>query len=348
MPIDAIVYYESSWDIQTNEYIKQNLDKINDALSTYPSGYCRFQLFYVPQPKLQMFESEEEAQKELERKAALYHEATSPFEGVISCALLQDKGHEEYTSQRVMTFNIEDCTPQAILTAIRYMAKLADDFKDEVLDRSGSIPAVYRQMWQVDLAVECKEFYETNEKWLSGKYEMFFTEPILKYDENSHRLWFIDKNGNLEEEFVPHNLQAQAFYILVWNHREGVKDRDLCSAPNDEQAQAREKLLKEELVKYYKILSPNKDTQFVEPHYYEEKVESFCSPTYNRSSIITKIRNAFINHETKRVHKLYAKKVASYYAFDGKEGIIRVANRNTIILPDCLKETLLHEENTDN
>ncbi|MCK8621902.1 hypothetical protein [Prevotella sp. E13-27] len=348
MPIDAIVYYESSWDIQTNEYIKENQKKINAALSTYPSGYCRFQLFYVPQPKLQTFESEEEAQKELERKAAMYHEATSPFEGVISCALLQDSGHEEYTSQRIMTFNIEDCTPQAILTAIRYMAKLADDFKDEVTERSGSIPAIYRQMWQVDLAVECKEFYETNEKWLSGKYEMFFTEPILKYDEDSHRLWFIDKNGNLEEEFVPHSLQAQAFYILVWNHREGVKDRDLCSAPNDEQAQAREKLLKEELVRYYKILSPNKDTQLLEPHYYEDKVEAFCSPLCNRDSVRSKIKKAFINHETKRVHELYAKKVASYYAFDGKEGIIKVANRNTIILPDCLKETLLHEENTDN
>lgn len=350
MPIDAIVYYESSWDIQTNEYIKENQKKINAALSTYPSGYCRFQLFYVPQPKLQTFESEEEAQKELERKAALYHEATSPFEGVISCALLQDKGHEEYTSQRVMTFNIEDCTPQAILTAIRYMAKLADDFKDEVLERSGSIPAVYRQMWQVDLAVECKDFYETNEEWLSGKYEMFFSEPILKYDEKTHRLWFVDNNGDIEEEFVPHDLLAQAFYLLVWNHREGIKDYDLCSAPNDKLAQEREKNLKEEFTNYYKILNPGRDVQLGDPDFHKKQIIKFCDSKGGdaRNTARSRIKKAFLIHETKRVHELYANKVASYYAFDGKEGIIKVANRNTIILPDCLKETLLHEENSDN
>lgn len=143
---------------------------------------------------------------------------------------MQDKGHEEYTSQRVMTFNIEDCTEQAIITAIRYMAALADNFKDEVLTGSGSIPAKYRQMWQVDLAVECKELYDSVDDWLSGKYEMCFTQPILKFDDATHRLWFVKNNGELDEEFIvkQHDLLAQAFYILMWNHPEGIKDSDLC------------------------------------------------------------------------------------------------------------------------
>lgn len=350
MPVDAIVYYESSWDTQTNVFIKTNQKKINDALSTYPSGYCRFQLFYVPQPKLQIFESEEEAQKELERKAAMYHEATSPFEGVISCALLQDKGHEEYTSQRIMTFNIEDCTQQAILTAIRYMANLADDFKDEVLKRSGSIPVVYRQMWQVDLAVECKDFYETNEKWLSGKYEMFFTEPILKFDEETHRLWFIDNNGDLEEEFVPHDLLSQAFYVLAWNHREGIRDCDLCNNTDDKEAQHRKEQIIDEFVRYYKIFNPGRDTQLGDPNFYLKQIKFFFGQDNRDARNISRsrIKKAFRIHETKRVHELYAEKVASYYAFDGKEGIIKVTNRNTVILPDYLKETLLHEGNKDN
>lgn len=346
MPVDAIVYYESSWDTKTNKYLKDNIKKINDALSTYPSGYCRFQLFYVPQPKLQEFESEEEEQEELQRKAAMYHEATSPFEGVISCALVQDKGHEEYTSQRVMTFNIEDCTEQTIISAIRYMAKLADDFKDEVLGRSGSIPARYRQMWQVDLAVECKDFYETNEKWLSGEYEMLFTQVILKFDEKTHRLWFVDNKGELEEEFnTQHDLLAQAFYILVWNHPEGIKDYDLCSPSYDKIAQAREEQLKEELIRYYKIFNPNRDKHTGNPNYYKEKVDKFCdSPGRGtRSTARSRIEDAFNERETKRVHELYAKKVASYYAFDAKEGIIKVANRNTIELPDSLKGPAIRE-----
>ena len=338
MPIDAIVYYESSWDTKTNIFIKENQKKINDALSTYPSGYCRFQFFYVSQPRLQVFESEEEEQKELQRKAAMYHEATSPFEGTISCALVQDKGHEEYTSQRVMTFNVEDCTEQTIITAIRYMAKLADDFKDEVIDRSGSIPAVYRQMWQVDLAVECKDFYETNNKWLSGEYELFFTQTMLKFDERTHRLWFVDNKGELDEEFVQHDLMAQAFYILVWNHPEGVKDSDLCTPYKE--GKAREAQLKEELSHYYKIFNPIKDTQMGNPEYYKEQVEKFCAidEYAKRNTARSRIKKAFIERETKRVHELYARKVASYFSFDAKDGIIKVGNRNSVIdLPDSLK-----------
>lgn len=359
MPIDAIVYYESSWDIQTNTYVKENLQKINDALSTYPSGYCRFQLFYVPQPTIQEFGTEEERLQNLECKAALYHDATSPFEGTISCALMQDKGHEEYTSQRVMTFNIEDCTEQAIITAIRYMAALADDFKDEVLTRSGSIPAKYRQMWQVDLAVECKELYDSVDDWLSGKYEMCFTQPILKFDDATHRLWFVKNNGELDEEFIvkQHDLLAQAFYILMWNHPEGIKDSDLyySEKENNEAKKIRVDALKKEFVEYYKIMSPDsyRDSKERMLIHYQKQINYFCDKENRneRSIARSRIKTAFMEHETKRVHKLFAEKVTSYYAFTGKEGIIKAENidpvnnpnynRTTIILPDELKINII-------
>ena len=352
MPIDTIVYYESSWDLRTNDFIKQNQKKINDALSTYPSGYCRFQLFYVPQPQTQYFANEEEKQAELNRKAALYKNATSPFEGMLSCALKQDKGHEEYTSQRIMTFNIEDCTEQTILTAIRYMAKLADDFKDEVMEGSGAIPAQYRQMWQVDLAIECKELYDSVSSWLSGDYEMYFTQPILKFDEETHRLWFVDNKGNLKEQFVKNDLLTQAFYILVWNHPEGIKDSDLCCDPTNKEAVIREKELKEEFVQYYQIFNTKHAAPIM-------KIEEFCSAnsSNDRSIARNRIKNAFLNHETNRVHELFAQKLTSYYSFDGKEGIIRAENidpinnpnynRTTIILPDKLKLNIL-KHNADN
>ena len=351
MPIDAIVYYESSWDVQTNTYVKDNLQKINDALSTYPSGYCRFQLFYVPQPTIQEFGTEEERLLNLECKAALYHDATSPFEGTISCALIQDKGHEEYTSQRVMTFNIEDCTEQAIITAIRYMAALADDFKDEVLTRSGSIPAKYRQMWQLDLAEECKELYDTVNEWLSGKYEMCFTQPILKFDDATHRLWFVDSKGNLEKPFLKSNLLKQAYYILVWNHPEGIKASDLHCNPTEIEKVQREIKLKEEFVEYYKIFSHGRDKQ-IDVNFYKTRVDKFCDIESNdQNEARSLIYKAFVEHETKRVHRLFAKKLASYYAFDGKDGIIRAENidpinnpnynRTTIILPDDLKINII-------
>ena len=58
-----------------------------------------------------------------------------------------------------------------------------------------------------------------------------------------------------------------------------------------------------------------------------------------------------MEHETKRVHKLFAEKVTSYYAFTGREGIIKAENidpvnnpnynRTTIILPDELKINII-------
>ena len=131
---------------------------------------------------------------------------------------------------------------------------------------------------------------------------------------------------------------AQAFYILVWNHPEGVKDSDLCTPYKE--GKAREALLKEELSSYYKIFSPIKDKQMGIPDYYKEQVEKFCAVDEyaKRNTARSRIKKAFIERETKRVHELYAKKVASYFSFDAKEGIIKVGNRNSVIdLPDSLK-----------
>lgn len=345
MPVDAIVYYESSWDVQTNTYIKENLDKINTALSTYPSGHCYFKMFYVPQPTIQVFGTEEEKLQELERKAAMYHEATSPFEGIISCALLQDKGHEDYTSQRVMTFNVEDCKPHAILTAIRYMAKLADQFKDDVLKGTGSIPAKFRQMWQVDLAAECKDLYNSAYGWLEGKNEMYFAQTILKYDEKTHRLWFVDGKGNMDEEFGNHDLLSQAFYLLEWNHPEGVKDSDLYYQPNDDDPpKERVKTLRNEFVKYYRVINNKKTIEEAQDH-----VDFFCKEECRdvRNIARSRIKKSFFIHEKNRVNELFAQKVAEYYSF-GANGIIKVINRSTtIILPDSLMSDRLRNYNAE-
>ncbi len=141
LPNNVIVYYESTWDTKTNKFIKDHLDEINAALQTYPSSYCYFEMFRVPQPFTPARTTDEE-EKVLQEKAQIYKDATSPFEGIISCALLQDKDHEEPTTQRIVTINIEDCTEEAIITAIRYMSRLADMLRTMLL----KAPALFQTL----------------------------------------------------------------------------------------------------------------------------------------------------------------------------------------------------------
>lgn len=340
MPNDCIVYYDSSWDYKTNSFITENYEQIKVALGAVPSAYCKFNFSQVEQPTSINYDSKEEKMRAQAQKAAQYKTATNPFEGTLSCALFQDKGHEDPTTQRLLIINIEDCTRLCILTAIRYMAKLADFLKDEVKLRSGSIPEKYRQMWQIDLAnehdecLDCDDLYDTVEKWFRRDNKMLFTEPMLEFDEKTHRLWFLDNKGHKTAPFVKGNLLAQAFYILVWNHQfDGVKDIDLCCEPNDKTAIERQKQLQKELIAYYKIFKPNQSDEL-----YEDRVMKLCSGygSENRNSLRSKIKKSF-RDQFKSVDENYAEEVVEYYAFDATPGIIKVEDRSTIILPDSLR-----------
>ena len=343
-------FYESSWDVRTNLFIKNNLEKINTALKTYPSEYCYYEMHYVPQPATIEFVPDLEKWKEMEEIAEEQREETDEKLGVIYCSLFQDRGHENPRIQRVLIFNVEDNTPQAILAAIRYMAQFADKMKNEVRYGSGIIPHRYDRPWKVDLAIDQKELYDSAFGWLEMKNEMYFSQTLLEYDEESHRLWFVDNHGKKDKEFIPHDLLAQAFYILVWNHPEGIKDYDLCVSPADKPGLVREKELKEEFVRYYKFLNPQKDQQNMDPEFYEKKINNFCE-FVNRSARDTarsRIKNAFKRHESERVNEYYAAKVAEYYAFDATDGIIKVKNRSTtIILPDYLMSDRLKKYNAE-
>lgn len=351
---DYLGYYESNWDVRTNEFIKSNYKKIQAALKTYPSEYCYYNFHYVSQPTVI-----ELGEEEVGEVAENQRENTSMQEGILYCLLFQDRGKVNSKWQRLLVINVEDNTPQAILAAIRYMAQFADKMKNEVKYGSGTIPVRYRRQWKVDLAVECKELYDSAFDWLEGKNEMYFSQPILKYDEDSHRLWFVDCKGHMDEEFVSeyHDLLAQAYYLLVWNHpEEGIKDSDLYCDTDDAEKQARIKALKEEFATYYNIINQYKDSPERALEYARKQAYSFFSKECKsvRSTARSRIKDAFIKHETDRVNSDYAKKVAQYYAFNAKEGKIKVANRSTtIILPDYLmsdrlkKYNIEHADNAD-
>lgn len=344
---DYLGYYESNWDVRANEFIKNNKEKIKAALKTYPSEYCYYYFHYVSQPT-----EIELGEEEVGEVAEKQRENTSMQEGILYCLLFQDRGKVNSKWQRLLVINVEDNTPQSILAAIRYMAQFADKMKNEVKYGSGTIPAKYRRQWKVDLAVECKDLYDSAFDWLEGKNEMYFSQPILKYDEDSHRLWFVDGKGNMDEEFVSeyHDLLAQAYYLLVWNHPEGIKDSDLYCDTDDAEKQVRIKAMKEEFATYYNIINPYKDTPERALEYARKQAYSFFSKECKsvRSTARSRIKDAFIKHETDRVNSDYAKKVAEYYTFNAKEGKIKVINRTTtILLPDSLMSDRLKKYNAE-
>lgn len=351
IPDNRIFFYESPWDFQTNEFIKNNKDKINVALKTYPSEYCYYKLEYIPLSSTMKFKDEEEKIKFMEQTAKKQRPMSHDRWGVFYCSLFQDNGPFNPGEQRVLFVNVEDNTPQAILTAIRYLAQFADKMKNEVKDGSGCIPQEYILPWQVDLAVEEKDLYNSAFDWLEGKNELYFNQRIVKYDENSHRLWFVDNHDNIDKEFVAHDLLTQAFYILVWNHPEGVKDYDLCVSPADKDGLKRERELKDEFTKYYIFLKTGK-VDIKNPEEFRKKVDNFCEFVNSkaRHTARTRIRTAFFEHEKERVkdNELFAKKVADYYGFDATEGKIKVINRiETIYLPEELMSEKLKKYNEE-
>lgn len=341
---DYLGYYESNWDVRTNEFIKSNYKKIQAALKTYPSEYCYYNFHYVSQPT-EIELGEEEVGMEAENQ----RENTSMQEGILYCLLFQDRGKANSKWQRLLVINIEDNTPQAILAAIRYMTRFADRMKNEVKYGSGIIPARYGRQWKVDLAVECKDLYDSAFDWLEGKNEMYFSQTILKYDEDSHRLWFLDNKGEKAKKFLNSDLKAQAFYILVWNHpEEGVKDYDLCVEPSDKAGLVRQKELRAELARYYQIIKIGKLAN--DPMFYEDAINKFCENRDDRDTARSRIGTAFYKHELERVkgNKLFAKKVREYYAFDATNGTIKVTNRSTtILLPDSLMSDRLKKYNEE-
>ena len=339
-------FYESTWDVRTNTFIKDNLEKINAALETYPSAYCYYQMHYVPQPQASAFSTDEEKWSELDKIAEEQREETDEKLGVIYCSLFQDRGHENPRIQRVLIFNVEDNTPEAILAAIRYMGQLADQLKKEVMYGSGTIPYRYSRPWKVDLAVEHKDLYDSAFDWLEGKNEMYFVQPILKYDDKTHRLWFMDNQGNIDDEFGKHDLLSQAFYVLVWNHPEGgVKDSDLYYSANDDSSKKeRVEALKEEFAEYYRILNDKKSIEEA-----RKQVDFFCKEECRdvRNTARSRIKKAFFTHEKNRVNMRFAQKVADYYSF-GADGTIKVINRSTtILLPDFLMSDRLKKYNAE-
>lgn len=350
IPKNRIYFYESPWDFRTNEFIKDNLGKINAALETYPSDYCYYNLEYIPQSTTIEFESEEEKRLYMERIAEEQRENSHDRWGIIYCALFQDKGRELSGEQRVLIINVEDNTPQAIIAAIRYLAQFANIMKNEVMLGKGCIPPKYSLPWKVDLAKEYKDLYDSAYDWLEGKNELYFSQPILKFDKDSHRMWFVDNHGNIDKEFVPHNLMAQAFYLLAWNHPEGIKDSDLYWDEGDNEAKERAETLRRELAEYYKILNPYLDIKKKDPNYYHKQVYSFCHASNReaRDTARSRIKKAFKHHEAERVNKNHAEKVAEYYSFDATDGLIKVINRSTtIILPDSLMSDRLKKYNAE-
>lgn len=339
-------YYESNWDVRTNEFIKNNKEKIEIALKTYPSEYCYYDFHYASQPTILELGTEEEKWQRLDETAEEQREETNKEEGILYCLLFQDRGKASSKRQRLLVINVEDNTPQTILAAIRYMAQFADKMKKEVEHGSGTIPYRFRRPWKVDLAVEHKKLYDSAFGWLEGKNEMYFKQTILEFDEKSHRLWFLDNHGVKDKKFVNSDLVAQAFFILVWNHpEEGVKDYDLCVEPNDKTGLIRQKELRAELARYYQFIKTGrlvKDSSF-----YEETINKFCESCEDRNSARSRIKSAFKQHETERVNKYFAAKVAEYYSF-GTDGKIKVINRSTtVILPDELMSDRLKKYNAE-
>ena len=145
IPDNRIYFYESPWDFQTNEFIKNNKDKINVALKTYPSEYCYYKLEYIPLSSTMKFKDEEEKIKFMEQTAKKQRPMSHDRWGVFYCSLFQDNGPFNPGEQRVLFVNVEDNTPQAILTAIRYLAQFADKMRNEVKDGSGCIPQEYQE-----------------------------------------------------------------------------------------------------------------------------------------------------------------------------------------------------------
>lgn len=351
IPEKKIGYFESTWDVRTNAFLSANKNKIITALRTFPSKYCYYEDFYiVHSPAVPEFGSDEEKSREVDQIAEEQRNSSNMEQGIIYCPIFHDKGSRETIIQRVIVINLEDNKPQAILAAIRYLARLADQFNDEITLGSGYLPLKYYRPWQVDLKVECEDLYDTAWDWLEGTSEMYFVQTILEYDEKSHRLWFVDNKGNKDKEFLNHDLMAQAFYLLVWNHPEGVPDYDLCVRPNDKAGLIREQELKAELAAYYRILNPLQDKHNNDPEWYEKKVNEFCDfeQRKKRYTARSRIQSAFREHETKRVNSDFGEKVAEYYSFDAATGIIKVANRSTtIILPDSLMSERLKKYNAE-
>lgn len=351
IPEKRIGYFESMWDVKTNAFLNANREKIITALRTFPSKYCYYEDFYiVHSPIVPEFGSNEEKHRNIDKIAEEQHDNTNTYQGIIYCPIFHDKGSRETINQRVIVINVEDNKPQSILAAIRYLARLADQFNDEITLGSGYLPFKYYRPWQIDLKVEYKDLYDTAWEWLEGSNEVYFDQTILEYDENSHRLWFVDNKGNKDKEFLNHDLMTQAFYILVWNHPEGVKDYDLCVAPNDKVGLIREQELKAELATYYRILKPLQDKYQGDPKWYEKAVNKFCDfeQRQKRYTARSRIQSAFEEHETNRVNSDFGKKVAEYYSFDATEGKIKVINRSTtIILPDSLMSDRLKKYNEE-
>ena len=351
IPEKEIGYFESMWDVRTNAFLSANKDKIITALRTFPSKYCYYKDFYiVPSPAVPEFGSDEEKSREVDQIAEEQRNSSNMEQGIIYCPIFHDKGSRETINQRVIVINLEDNKPQAILAAIRYLARLADQFNDEITLGSGYLPLKYYRPWQVDLKVECKDLYDTAFDWLEGTDKMYFSQTILEYDEKTHRLWFVDNKGNKDKEFLNHDLMTQAYYILMWNHPEGIKDSELCAPINDKEGLVREQELKAELVGYYRILNPNKDKQNYDPLFYEKRVNEFChvENVQNRYIAQSRIRKAFRKHEEDRVNSDFGNKVAEYYSFDATDGKIKVTNRSTtIILPDSLMSERLKKYNAE-
>lgn len=341
-------YYESNWDVRTNEFIKNNKEKIGIALKTYPSEYCYYDFHYASQPTVLELGTEEEKWQRLDETAEEQREETNKEEGILYCLLFQDRGKASSKRQRILVINVEDNTPQTILAAIRYMAQFADKMKKEVEHGSGNIPYRYRRPWKVDLAVEHKKLYDSAFGWLEGKNEMYFSQTILKYDEATHRLWFVDNQGNKDKEFVPHDLITQAFFLLHWNHPEGIPESDFSKADKQNDQKRVDSLIRE-YAEYYKILSQNRGRKNEDIAYFQKQVEFYCLPECRseRNTLKSRIKAAFKKHIKERVNEFYANKVAEYYSF-GSNGKIKVINRSTtIILPDELMSDRLKKHNAE-
>ena len=337
LPQEIIVFYESKWDLNLNEFIDKHKEQIKDALLTYPSENCSFLFRPVPLPFKPQFESEEEKQLYMQKKAKQYKDGTTPFNGIIACALPQDRGFEEDTSYRLMTFNIEDCTEEAVIAAIRYMAKLADEFKADVKFQ-GRIPEEYRERWQVDLKEACPELYDTTDLWLSGKYDLCFTEPLMRFDENIHRLLFVAV-GDMPEERLINEIKAEMLYIFYWNHFDLIRDADFQCPNKESRAYKRLQHIKAELEIYHRILSGKKDKDIS----FSKSINSFCKQK-SHSTARSRIRSAIFDHEKRRVNQeKYPTKMITYYEMDGEVGYIRITGRDTIELPDYMKRTRMIE-----
>lgn len=343
-----ITFYGSIWDTRLNRYIEKHCQQINDALATYPSNHCYFTLFPEPNPIETPYASQEEEDKAWEEMAEFNKESTTYPEGTISCALMQDKGREISGVQRFLTINVEDMTEDGLLAAIRYLEEQADLFKNYITEGPGYIPTGVKITWQIDLKKERPEYFATNKLWLSGKYDLFFTEKILQFDEKSHRLMFVP-TGKMKAEKFMSDFYAEAFYILYWNHLDILRDSDFTYTEKDKNKRRKKRyeLLKKEFELYYRgVHAPGekpfqyKGNQRVEVTY-RKAVDDFFEDNEEYKQERNRSRTSFLNHETKRVQEKYAKKMVSYYEINAKKGYIPLSSRDTIILPDSMKRMRL-------